>query len=122
MPAEPARNQGAYLWDMLESARIIRGYVDGVNYDQFWDDSQLRDAVAMRIATIGEAARHITAETEAKLPSIPFHRIRGMRNRITHDYGKVKFTEVWSGTQEHIEPLIFAHEEHFTKNPPPAAP
>jgi uncharacterized protein with HEPN domain len=45
---------------MLESARKALGYVQGVSYDEFWHNSEKRDAVAMRIAAIGEAARQVT--------------------------------------------------------------
>ncbi len=36
----------AYLFEMLESARVVRGYVAGLTFDDFWDSSEKRDAVA----------------------------------------------------------------------------
>jgi uncharacterized protein with HEPN domain len=60
MPPESSKDQRAYLHDMLESARKALGYVQGVSYDEFWHNSEKRDAVAMRIAAIGEAARQVT--------------------------------------------------------------
>ncbi len=84
MPLKPSKDQRAYLYDRLESAQKAVGYVQGVTYDEFWQNSEKRDAVAMRIAAIGEAARQITPVTEAAVPSVPFHLIRGMRNRIAH--------------------------------------
>jgi len=112
---DKAHTQDAYLHDMLESARLVRLYVEGVDYDSFWDDSEKRDAVAMRLAVIGEAARHITRETAAGLKGIPFKDICGMRNRIAHDYGRVDYTVVWQVTQEDIGPLVAALEKHFGK-------
>jgi uncharacterized protein with HEPN domain len=56
------------------------------------------------------------------LPGIPFKRIRGMRNRIAHDYGAVDFKIVWTVTQTELEPLIAALETYFKKRPPTAAP
>jgi uncharacterized protein with HEPN domain len=60
MPPESSKDQRAYLHDMLESAQKALGYVQGVSYDEFWHNSEKRDAVAMRIAAIGEAARQVT--------------------------------------------------------------
>ncbi len=111
MPEGKAKHQNAHLYDMLESARAIRGYVAGVMFEQFWDNSEKRDAVAMRIAGIGDAARHIAKATEQALPSVPFHNIRGMRNRIAHHYGKVDFREVWKVAQQDTEPLIIEIEK-----------
>lgn len=121
--------QATYLYDMLESAQHILRYMAGVNYEAFWDDSEKRDAVAMRLAVIGESARHATAETAAELTDIPFKDLRGMRNRIAHDYGRVDYTVVWAVTQEDIGPLVAALEKHLaqqtksdTQAPVPAAP
>jgi len=90
--AKPAsKSQDAYLHDMLEAARLIRDYLDGVSFDAFWHNSEKRDAVALRLSVLGESAHKIDKSTESALPSIPFRSIRGMRNRIAHDYGAVDF-------------------------------
>jgi len=115
MPHTSSRDQDAYLYDMLDSAKLIRSYMEGVSFDQFLGNAEKRDAVAMRIAAIGDAARNVTKATERLLPSVPFPLIRGMRNRIAHHYGAVDFREVWKVTQESIGPLVSALEEHFSK-------
>ena len=111
---KPPRPSGAYLFEMLESARVVSGYVAGLTFDDFWDSSEKRDAVAMRLSVIGEAAGKVDAATAASIP-LPFAQIAAMRHRIVHDYGKVDFTIVWRITQEDIPPLIAAH-------PPPPLP
>jgi uncharacterized protein with HEPN domain len=107
------RSQDAYLHDMLEAAKLIRGYMDGVTFEDFWHNSEKRDAVALRMTVIGESAKKIVKVTEAALPSVPFKGIRGMRNRIAHDYGAVDFKIVWAVTQDEIGPLIDALDTHF---------
>ena len=116
------KSQDAYLHDMLEAARLIRGYMAGVAYEDFWHNDEKRDAVAMRMSVLGESAHKIDEATEAELPGIPFKSIRGMRNRIAHDYGAVDFKIVWTVTQTEIEPLIAALETYFKKRPPTPAP
>lgn len=121
MPATtPPRPPEALLKEMLESAQAVRDYVSGFSFDQFWDDYKTRDAVAMRLIVLGEAARHIDDATVAKLPTIPFSDIRATRNRIAHDYSKVNFRIVWEISQQDISPLIAALEAHFAPNPPPS--
>ena len=117
-----SQSQTAYLHDMLESAQHIQRYMNDISYEAFWDDSEKRDAVAMRLAVIGEAAGHITHETAAKLKEVPFKEIRGMRNRIAHDYGRVDYTVVWTITQEDIGPLVHALERHLSRQPVKAPP
>lgn len=114
-----AKSQDAYLHDMLEAAQLIQGYMDGVSFEHFSRSSEKRDAVALRLSVLGESAGKIDKETEAALPGVPFKSLRGMRNRIAHDYGAVDFKIVWAVTQKEISPLVAAIEAHFKsrKNP-----
>jgi uncharacterized protein with HEPN domain len=113
------KTQEAHLHDMLEAARLIRGYMAGVTFEDFWHNSEKRDAVALRLSVLGEAAQKIDPATESALPAIPFKSIRGLRNRIAHDYGAVDFRIVWAVTQNDLEPLIAALEIHFGQPPAP---
>lgn len=117
MAKSPAKTQDAYLHDMLEAARLIQGYLAGVAFEEFWHNSEKRDAVALRLTVLGESAHRIDKATEAALPGVPFKSIRGLRNRIAHDYGAVDFKIVWAVTQQEIAPLIAALEGYFKDRP-----
>ena len=115
MAKSPPKTSDACLYDMLEAARLIHGYIDGISFDDFWHNNEKRDAVALRLSVLGESAHKIDKTTEATLPGIQFKNIRGMRNRIAHDYGAVDFKIVWAVTQTEIEPLINGLEIYFTQ-------
>ena len=116
MPKPAPKNPDhAHLHDMLEAARLIRGYMRKVGFEEFWHHNEKRDAVALRLSVIGEAAAHVSPATQKALPSIPFKRIRGLRNRIAHDYGAIDFKIVWEVTQKEIKPLIAALEVYMGK-------
>lgn len=112
---DAGHGDGAYLHDMLEAARLIRGYMRKVTFDEFWRDNEKRDAVALRLSVLGESANRISPATQKALPSIPFKQIRGLRNRIVHDYGAIDFKIVWAVTQKEIAPLIRALEAHLRR-------
>jgi uncharacterized protein with HEPN domain len=114
MPADKSPDN-AYLHDMLEAARLIRGYMSKISFDEFWHDNEKRDAVAMRLSVIGEAASRVSVATQKALPTIPFTKIRGLRNRIAHDYGSIDFKLVWDVTQKEITRLISALEGYVGK-------
>ena len=118
-PSDEAHTQEKYLADMLESAVAIQKYMQDVSFDGFWDDALKRDAVTYRINIIGEAAKHVTGATAKALPQIPFEMIRGMRNRITHEYDQIDYRKVWGVTQDNIGPLISELKKHFVAHPPP---
>ena len=118
MAKAAAKTQDAYLHDMLEAARLIHGYMAGVTFEEFWRNSEKRDAVALRISVLGESAHKIDRASESALPGVPFKSIRGMRNRIAHDYGAVDLQIVWAVTQQEIAPLIVALEAYFKSRAP----
>ena len=115
MAKAASKTQDAYLYDMLESAKLIHGYMAGISFEEFWHHNEKRDAVALRLSVLGESAHKIEKTTEATLPAIPFKSLRGLRNRIAHDYGAVDFKIVWAVTREEIEPLIAALTAHFNR-------
>ena len=114
-PPDPSREH-AHLQDMLASSRMVQDYVDGVSREAFLESSEKQDAVAMRLAVIGEAARHISDGTAKKLPTIPFPAIRAMRHRIAHDYGMIDANIVWEISQNDLPALIPTLEQFL---PPP---
>jgi uncharacterized protein with HEPN domain len=118
---KPATNNpdAAHLHDMLEAARLIRVYMRKVSFEEFWHHNEKRDAVALRLSVIGEAASRVSAATQKALPSIPFKQIRGLRNRIAHDYGAIDFKIVWEVTQKEIGPLVVALEVYLGKKSRP---
>lgn len=118
MPPESAKDQNAYIRDILDSAKQAVAYVRRLTFEQFWDDQKTRDAVAMRLHVMGESAKKLKAETAAKLGLLPVEKIRGMRNRIAHDYGRVNFRIVWATVRDDLPPLITELEKHLERQQP----
>ena len=69
------------------------------------DDKSIR-AVEMNFIIIGEAANQIPEEVEEKYPTIPWHMMRAMRNRIVHVYFEVDEKLMWDTIQTDLPPLI----------------
>lgn len=82
--------------DILESARKILNYTEGQSYDDFTKDSKTVDAVIRNFEIIGEAANRLPEEFKDRFPEIDWHRIRGFRNRIVHDYFGIDYSIVWT--------------------------
>jgi uncharacterized protein with HEPN domain len=98
--------QVAYLLDILRSAEAIQSYIKGYSRDDFLQDLKTQDAVLRRLLVIGEAAAHLTAETEARFAELPFRKMAGMRNRLVHDYGQVDFEIVWDTVNSHLPHVV----------------
>ena len=63
-------------------------------------------ACAFTIGQIGELASNISEETIREYDSVPWRNIRGMRNRIVHDYEHVDMTVLWGTLKNSLPELI----------------
>jgi uncharacterized protein with HEPN domain len=57
------------------------------------------------LEVIGEAVKKLSENTKQRRPEIPWRRIAGMRNRLTHDYFGVDLALVWVAVEKDIPKL-----------------
>ena len=81
--------------DILESTLKILDYTENLTFEQFTSDSKTIDAVIRNFEIIGEAANRLPDEFKDQHNSIDWHRIKGFRNRIIHDYFGIDYSIVW---------------------------
>ena len=94
------------LDDMLQSAQKIKQYTKGLNYESFLSDDKTIDAVVRNFEIIGEVANRINQDFRDSNPEIEWKRIRGLRNRIVHDYFGIDHEIVWSIIKTYLDELI----------------
>lgn len=99
------RNIRLYLDDIKRSIRKIESYSRGLSLTEFKKDDKTVDAVIRNIEIIGEAVRHLPAELKARHPSIPWAKIVGMRNKVTHEYFGVDTDILWETVRTDISGL-----------------
>lgn len=100
------RNDNALLLDMLNAARKAHRFTAHMNRQDFDRNELVQSAVIRELQVIGEAARLISDDTKEKHTDIPWHAIRGMRNRMIHEYFDINFDIVWDTLQQNIPSLI----------------
>ncbi len=100
------RNTKLLLEDIIESGNKIFNYVDGFNFDSFMMDDRTKDAVIRNFEIIGEAANRIDDEFKSQNPNIHWSRLRGLRNRIVHEYFGIDFELVWFIINNDLKSLI----------------
>ena len=66
-----------------------------MNYDSFKADNKTVDAVIRNFEIIGEAATKLPEDFKDQHQQINWHRIKGMRNWMAHDYRNVNISIVW---------------------------
>lgn len=100
------RPNASWIEDMLQAAQRIVAYNCGLSYEDFLCDIKTQDAIVRNIEILGEAAGKISADFKKANPTLPWHNIIGMRNRLVHEYFGVNLDIVWSVAQDDLPGLI----------------
>lgn len=96
----------ALLQKIAGYIREINGYVCGLTFERFMADRKTISAVAFCVSQIGELAKEVTPDTQQMNPQIPWKSIRGMRNRIIHDYESVDLSVLWATVTKSLLTLL----------------
>jgi uncharacterized protein with HEPN domain len=94
------------IQDILEAIAEIREFTRSMSFEQFRDDPKTLKAVALDVIVIGEAAAHVPDEVAEAHAEIAWSLIRGMRNRLVHDYFGMDPEIIWDTIQNDLPPLI----------------
>ena len=100
------RSSGLLIEDILESGQKILDYTEGLTLEDFTTDSKTVDAVIRNFEIIGEAANRLPEEFKEIHNAIDWHKIRGFRNRIVHDYFGIDYSIVWNIKETFLPQMI----------------
>lgn len=100
------RNNAFLLNDMLEYAERAYSYVENMSAEAFYMDSKTIDAVTRCLEVIGEACTHVTDDAKALAPEVPWHRVKGFRNRVIHEYFDINLEMLWTISRHQLPELI----------------
>ena len=103
---QPDQRDAAYLWDMLDAARMVQQLISGLDFTQYSNDRRTQLAVERSFGIIGEAAGRVSDLFRNAHPEIPWRQIIGQRNILIHEYGEIKQERIWKTVKENIPQLI----------------
>lgn len=77
---------------MLDDVDFVIAHTKGKNADEIESNDLLVDSIMFRLVQIAESSDKLTADLKSVHRELPWKEIKGMRNRIVHDYGIVDLT------------------------------
>ncbi len=89
------KNDPYYVEKIKTDLKFVIDHTAGKTRDEIELDELLIDSVMFRIIQVSENSGRLTEQFKALHTDVPWLAIRGMRNKIVHDYGYVDLTVVY---------------------------
>lgn len=90
---------------MIGYVEKIENYCNGISYDDFASSPMRMEACVFNLGQIGEAVTKLDDDFLAANVNIPWRQMKGLRNKIVHDYDGVNPVLVWEIIQNDLPVL-----------------
>lgn len=80
------RTPSIVVSDILRCIEHIQSYTATLSFDDFSSEFMVVEACLYNIQVIGEAVNQLAEDVKDANPQIPLTLIKGMRNRLIHEY------------------------------------
>lgn len=94
------------ILDMYYALSKILSFTQGLDKQAFIDDEKTQSSVLYQLVIIGEAVNRLSDTFKNQYSQIPFNEIRGMRNRVVHEYKEVDCDIIWEAIKNDIPLLL----------------
>jgi|SRR3989344_309711 len=95
------KDHSAYLKLILDAFPKIKPFTRGVTEASFLTDSKTQSAVIMQLQVVGELVKKVTAPMKKDI-NIPWKKMAGLRDLVSHDYFKLDLSIIWKTASESI--------------------
>lgn len=94
-----------FLLHIIGAINQINQHLAGLTKKKFIHDVKTQDAVVRQLEIIGEASRRLELNFKKTHPEIPWKKIIGMRNKISHEYWDIDLDIVWHVSTKQLGPI-----------------
>ncbi len=91
--------------DILSACDDIAKYIEGETLESFVKNSQVFDAVMMKLIVIGEASTHFPNEIRERNTDIRWTSVVGLRNFLAHEYFEIDPRKIWTTVTTNVPEL-----------------
>lgn len=91
-----------FLAHILESIEAIENYTKDLSKATFLKSPETQDAVMRRFEIIGEAAKNIPDDFQELHPEVFWYQMKGMRNKLIHEYFGIDLGLIWDTVQNDL--------------------
>ena len=100
------KNNVYYLKKIVDDIEFILSHTEGITEEALEENEVLLDSVMFRLIQISENTEKLTADFKARYNAAPWQAIKGMRNRIVHEYGDVETSIIYDTIKDDLPALL----------------
>lgn len=97
--------------------RII-AFIDGMSLIDFKKDLKTQDAVIRNFEVIGEAAKNIPSNLKDQYPEVPWDKMYGLRNIVSHEYFGVDLNLIYTISTTQLPDNLAQVQQIISKETP----
>lgn len=95
-----------YTDKIISDLSFVLAHTDGLTQDELESNEVLVDSVMFRLIRVSKNSGKLSDAFKASHSSIPWRAVKGLRNRIVHEYGNVDMSVIYNTLKNDIPVLI----------------
>ena len=99
-----------YIQKITTDLAFLVAHTDGLSQEQLEEQEILLDSVMFRLIQVSENSDKLSESFKLQHSEIPWRAMKGLRNRIVHEYGAVDITVVYDTVRKDIPELLHTLE------------
>ena len=100
------KNNQYYIKKIVTDLAFIIEHTEKLTQAELEENEILVDSVMFRLIQVSENSDKLTDEFKAYYVNIPWRAMKGMRNRIVHEYGNVDLVVVYDTVKNDLPELL----------------
>ena len=111
----PERKPSVIINDILKCISHIQLFTADISFNEFADNYMITEACLYNIQVIGEAVSKLPDEIKDNESQIPWQLIKGMRNRLIHEYFGTDLQVIWNVIQNELPTVSKELEQIYNR-------
>jgi uncharacterized protein with HEPN domain len=107
----PSKDPFQRFTDIVDHIDHVERFTSGLNATTFAANDQVIFAVKYALVILSEATAKLGDIATDRWPNIPWREIRGLGNRLRHDYEVVDLARIWLLIKRDLPPLKAACQD-----------
>ncbi len=100
------KDNNYYLNKIITDLRFVISHTEDMSQDELEDNELLQDSVMFRLIQISENSDKLTQDFKDRYKAIPWRAMKGLRNRIVHNYGGVDMGIIYDTVTRDLPELL----------------